>query len=121
MYKSIVEESTKERANNAMEQWRGCENSKELLKQYNQLEAIASDLMASEHVKALLIVSLMQSAVARDDTVTCTMLNFTAGILVGFKYAMYLQEQRELAAMETKISKMDIIDDPNPNIDDMRF
>ena len=101
MYKQLLEDSTAEKANTAVEQWRISAKG-EFQDSYDKLEVMVSHMMTCAHVRDLVTASLYQSVVNQDNMVTQTLVNIATGVTLGFKYAMYLHEQRELASLDTK-------------------
>jgi len=123
MYKQLIEDVTNESAAEAIAQWRRKElyTTERMIEEYEFTKKLANPILESSDVKELVVVCIHQARMQAQNDIDRTIADITTGILLGFKVAMYLHEQRELATMETKISKMDIVDDPNPEIDDLRY
>jgi hypothetical protein len=107
MYKQLIEDCSEQTAIEAASQWRSIGNNPEVLSREEAIaRAVAGSLFKSQDIKDLIRISYetnyMLKTLKQSDDVQCTLSNIITGMIIGFKYAMYLHEQRELAALETK-------------------
>lgn len=105
--KQLIEDATTENARIFTSSWRSANSSDEDLE---TLAQAAEKLIKSPDIRDLVILSVKDeiigilsnpSANKIDTAMNAAIMNTTAGIMIGLKYAMYLHEQRELAHMES--------------------
>lgn len=110
--KTLIEDSTEENARIFAAVWRSAMSTD---KELEELAGVAGKLMKSPDVRELVVAAVKQDILAVlmdgksriDNAMQAAITNTTAGIMLGLKYAMYLHEQRELAAIDTHQDEID--------------
>ena len=95
MYKPLTEDSTAEAANIAIEQWRDSGKT-DFEESLLSMSEVPKHIIKSQHYRELVASLVLETITGKKDTISNVMVNVSLGVMVGFKYAMYLHEQREL-------------------------
>lgn len=105
MYKQLIEDASEESAIMAASEWRSRGNSPEAMSAEKIIaERIGGNLMKSRDIKDLVAICIKSNYLMKTlgvgNEVDATMQDMVTGMILGFKYAMYLHEQRELQSIK---------------------
>lgn len=107
--KQLIEDATTENFQHLMNSWLNIPGSISSSADYKKLLEIGG---ASEDFKGFIDVgyqhfthSLIKSGVSEFEVRLLLAQNFSFGLIIGFKYAMYLHEQRELATLSENVGQ----------------